>query len=228
MSYYFSRVRLRRRFEMSAEERNWLREDGHCEEAQLDHALIWRLFSGDGMARDFVFRRELHGYGLSTAALSYLVVSERMPEESALFTVDSKPYAPRIAPGECLRFDLRANPVVSRRVGEKAQRHDVLMDARKQCADPAERKDRMYDAALAWLMKRAPHWGLQVRKETVLMDGYTQHPLPGKGERAGFSTLDYRGLATVADPELLLHALTKGVGHARSYGCGLLLVRRAE
>jgi CRISPR system Cascade subunit CasE len=228
MSYYFSRARLRRRFEMSAEDRRWLREYSGGGEAHLDHALIWRLFSGDGKARDFVFRRELQGYRLSKTALSYLVVSERMPEESGMLFVECKPYAPRVFPGERLRFDLRANPVVSRRMGEKLQRHDVLMDARKQSADPADRTDRMYAAALAWLMKRAPHWGLQVFEETVLMDAYRQHLLPGKGQRAGFSTLDYCGLATVADPELLLNALTKGVGHARSYGCGLLLVKRTE
>ena len=228
MNHYFSRVRLRRRFEMSAEDRSWLRKYSGRGEAYLDHALIWRLFSGDGMTRDFVFRRESYHKGLPRAPLSYLVVSERKPETSTLFALESKLYTPRIAEGASLRFDLRANPVVSRRVGERAQRHDVLMDAKKQCADPAERKERMYAAALAWLIGRAPSWGLQVRKETVLMDGYRQHTLPDKGERAGFSTLDYRGLATVSDPVLLLRALTKGVGHARSYGCGLLLVRRAE
>jgi CRISPR system Cascade subunit CasE len=228
MSHFFSRVRLRRRFEMSAEDRNWLREHSHREEVLLDHALIWRLFPGDGLARDFVFRRESRDAGATTAALSYLIVSERMPEESSIFTVNSKPYAPRIAAGECLRFDLRANPVISRKVGEKAKRHDVLMDAKKHCTDPTERKERMYAAALDWLTKHAPRWGLQVMQETVLMDGYKQHALLRKGERAGFSALDYRGLATVSDPELLLHALRNGVGHARSYGCGLLLVRRAE
>jgi CRISPR system Cascade subunit CasE len=213
---------------MSAEDRSWLRKFSQRGEAQLDHALVWRLFSGDSVARDFIFRREAPLSGASKAALSYLVVSERRPEESSIFTVETKPYAPRIAADECLRFDLRANPVVSRRAGERMQRHDVLMDARKQCADLAERTDRMYAAALAWLMKRAPLWGLDVRPETVLMDGYRQLRLPGKGDQASFSELDYRGQATVADPELLLRALTKGVGHARSYGCGLLLVKRAE
>ena len=228
MSHYLSRVRLRRRFEMSAGDRNWLREYSVGGESHLDHALIWRLFPGNGVARDFVFRREPPRGGESKTAPSYLVVSERRPEENSIFAVDTKPYVPRIGAGACLRFDLRANPVVSRRTGEKAQRHDVLMDAKKQDGDPAERKDRMYAAALDWLMKRAPSWGLQVLKETVLMDGYRQHVLPGKGKGAGFSTLDYCGLATVADSELLLRALTKGVGHARSYGCGLLLVKRAE
>ncbi len=228
MSHYFSKVRLRRRSELSAEERGWLDSYSQGGEAHLDHALIWRLFPGDGMARDFVFRREPPRSDASKAVLSYLVVSERKPEEDSIFVVESKPYAPRIAAGESLRFALRANPVVSRKTGEKAQRHDVLMDAKKQYATSSERKEKMYAAALAWLMKHAPQWGLQVREGTVLMDGYRQLTLPAKGGQAGFSMLDYSGLASVTDPELLLRALTRGVGHARGYGCGLLLVRRAE
>jgi CRISPR system Cascade subunit CasE len=228
MGYYFSRARLRRTVEMSAEDRNWLHRLSEGGEAYRDHALIWKLFRANGVPRDFVFRRETPRSGESKAALTYLVVSVRRPDGSSIFTVETKSYAPRIAAGEYLRFDLRANPVVSRKDGEKAYRHDVLMDAKKHDADPAELKDKMYSAALAWLMKRAPQWGLDVRPESVMMDGYSQQRLPDKGRRAGFSSLDYRGLATVADSELLLRALTAGVGHARSYGCGLLLVKRAE
>jgi CRISPR system Cascade subunit CasE len=212
---------------MSAEDRNWLRLYSEGGEAHLDHALIWRLFPGDGMDRDFVFRRESDRSDKLSGSASYLVVSERRPDEGSIFSVDTKPYAPRIVAGERLRFDLRANPVVSRREGQKARRHDVLMDAKKHDAD-SERKGRMYSAGLSWIMKRAPHWGLQLLEESVLMDGYRQHLLPGKGKRAGISTLDYSGLAIVVNPELLLRALTMGVGHSRSYGCGLLLVRRAE
>ena len=60
------------------------------------------------------------------------------------------------------------------------------------------------------------------------MDGYRQMALPGKGRNASFSTLDYSGLATVTDSDLLRRALTAGVGHTRSYGCGLLMVKRAR
>jgi CRISPR system Cascade subunit CasE len=228
MNYYFSRVRLRRRWEMPTEDRGWLRKYSEGGEANLDHALMWRLFPGDGMPRDFIFRRESLRSGESKAALSYLVVSQRQPAESAILAVESKLYAPRIAAGELLRFDLRANPVVSRRVGEKAYRHDVLMDAKKHAIHSAGRKDRMDAAALTWLMKRAPDWGLQVQESSVLMDGYRQHALWGKRPNAGFSMLDYRGLAVVLNADLLHRALTHGVGHARSYGCGLLLVRRVE
>ncbi|HTV81616.1 MAG TPA: type I-E CRISPR-associated protein Cas6/Cse3/CasE [Acidobacteriaceae bacterium] len=225
MSHYFSRVQMRRRSQMPAGERDWLTAHATDGEAELDHALLWTLFTGDRTARDFVFRRE-QPCGDGRAAVSYLVVSARRPVENGFFAVQSKPYAPRIAAGEYLCFSLRANPVVSRKEDGKAHRHDVLMDVKKQAAEPAERKERMDAAAREWLVRRAPHWGLAVQTETVRMDGYRQMALPGKGRKAGFSTLDYSGLATVTDAELLRCALTAGVGHERSYGCGLLMVKR--
>ena len=226
MSHYFSRVQIRRRSQMPAGERNWLASHGTDSEAELDHALLWTLFPGDGATRDFVFRREQpRGGGL--AVVSYLVVSERRPVESGFFAVQCKPYMPRIAVGERLYFNLRANPVVSRKESGKAHRHDVLMDAKKRAAE-AEQKERMDAAALQWLVSRAPHWGLAVQTETVRMDGYRQMALPSRGRTAGFSVLDYCGHATVTDAELLRRALTVGVGHARSYGCGLLMVKRVR
>ncbi|MCL2659022.1 MAG: type I-E CRISPR-associated protein Cas6/Cse3/CasE [Acidobacteriaceae bacterium] len=228
MSEYFSRVRLRHRSEISGDDRRWLHEHSLRGEAQLDHELIWKLFPGDDMARDFVFRRELLPVGALKTTSSYLVVSRRRPEAGSMFVVESKPYAPQVAAGEHLCFSLLANPVVSRRTGTKSHRHDVLMDAKKQCANHAVRKNVMYKAALDWLLKRAKDWGLNMHEKTVLMKSYRQHSFSRKGKRVSFSVLDYSGLATVADPDLLRRALTNGVGHERSYGCGLLLVRRAD
>jgi len=92
------------------------------------------LFEGDGVDRDFLFCREL---SRPFAPLSYYVVSQRLPQAVlGVLSVQSKSYAPQIAPGSRLRFDLHANPVLSRRNQEgKAQRHDVLMDAKRKCGD---------------------------------------------------------------------------------------------
>jgi CRISPR system Cascade subunit CasE len=226
MSGYFSRVQLRRRSKMLARDREWLAEHIRDGEAELDHALLWTLFPGDGQARDFVFRREQPESRGSRTGPSYLLVSARRPVDNGFFSVECKSYAPQLAAGERICFDLRANPVVSRKQDGKARRHDVLMDAKKQTAESAQRKEQVDRAALEWLVGRAPQWGLTLDPETIRMDGYSQMALPRKGRTARFSVLDYRGLATVADADLLRNALMTGVGHARSYGCGLLLVKR--
>ncbi len=224
MSYYFSKVRL----SSQPQGRELLRSLSTQGDAYFDHALIWRLFPGEGEARDFLFRREREGDG----PLSYYAVSQRAPQAvSGMLTVQSKPYAPKLSVGERVRFDLRANPVVTRKTKSGTpQRHDVLMDAKRQSKanklDKSGCRDAMEAAALEWLTKRAPAWGLSIQTESVLTSGYAQHRLRSKGRNIEFSSLDYCGMAQVTDPERLSFALVEGVGHARGFGCGLLLVKK--
>jgi CRISPR system Cascade subunit CasE len=219
MSHYFSHVRLR----VSPRQDDWLRDLARHGEPYRDHALIWRLFPGDGEARDFVFRR-------LEDERSFYVVSARPPQpDSGLFQIQSKAYAPQLEQGEWLRFDLRANPTVSiRQEGARSRRHDVLMNAKKGVVpEQREQLAQVLDAAgRDWLLTRAEQWGLAIREDSVLQNGYRQQRLRRKGGNIEYSSLDYQGMAQVADPERLSRALLDGVGHSKGFGCGLLLVRR--
>lgn len=221
MSHFFSLVRL----QASPYQHAWLRDLARHGDAYRDHALIWRLFPGDGAARDFVFRR-------LEDERSFYVVSARLPQsEAGLFHIQSKPYEPRIEPGEWLRFDLRANPTISsRQVGGRSRRHDVLMHAKRSV--PPERREQLAqaleDAGRQWLLDRAEQWGLAVREGSVLQKSYLQHRLKRKGGHIEFSSLDYQGMAQVADPARVRKALLEGVGHSKGFGCGLLLVKRVD
>ncbi|NEE13836.1 type I-E CRISPR-associated protein Cas6/Cse3/CasE, partial [Streptomyces sp. SID7499] len=48
-------------------------------------------------------------------------------------------------------------------------------------------------------------------------------PAPHKGLRIARAEL--KGTLTVTDPSAFVTALSRGIGHARAYSCGLLLVR---
>jgi CRISPR system Cascade subunit CasE len=187
------------------------------------------------MPRDFLFRRRQQ-----PGALSYYVVSSRPPQPVPdLFTIQTKPYQPQLAAGEWFRFELQANPTVSRKYGSAvngtrrpSKRHDVLMDAkssnRVQASPLAMESDPMVKAALMWLLQQGKKCGIEVQPETVLTNGYTQHRLVTKGRNIQFSSIDYCGIAQVTGPALLTTALLNGVGDARAFGCGLILVRRME
>jgi CRISPR system Cascade subunit CasE len=222
MSYYFSKVQLARH----PQDRELLRSLSCRGDAYLDHALIWRLFPGDGVERDFLFRRQEEESGPQ----SYYVVSRRVPQPvPGMLAVQSKPYQPQLDAGDWLRFNLRVNPVITRKTeGGVSRRHDVLMDAKRQAEQSDTCNEAMNAAALQWLSARAPDWGLALRLESVLTTGYMQHRLRHGGRQIAFSSLDYHGLAQVTDPEQLAGALTLGVGHARGFGCGLLLARRVD
>lgn len=219
MSHYFSCVRL----QAGPRQDDWLRDLARHGEPYRDHALIWRLFPGDGMARDFLFRRLEDEH-------SFYVVSARPPKaDSGLFQIRSKAYAPQLEQGEWLRFDLRANPTVSIcQEGGRSRRHDVLMNAKRSVApEQREQLAQVLDAAgRDWMLGRAERWGLAIREGSVLQNGYRQHRLRRKGGNIEYSSLDYRGVAQVTDPERLSRALLEGVGHSKGFGCGLLLVRR--
>lgn len=217
MSHYFSKVRL----VAGAHQHDWLRNLAGQGEAYRDHALIWKMFPGDNLPRDFLFRS-------LTEPRHYYVVSARPPApQPDLFEIQCKPYLPRLEPGEWLQFDLRANPTVSLHVeGRRSQRHDVLMHAKKRAAPGTELAKAVDEAGREWILKRAGSWGLEVDERALTQNSYRQNRLQRKGHRIEFSSLDYQGLARVTDSGRLQRALLEGVGHAKGFGCGLLLVRR--
>jgi CRISPR system Cascade subunit CasE len=265
MSHFFSRITLAREGLDPQTLSRVLAEDGY-----QYHALVWRLFPGDGGARCFVFRVDKdRGSGWP----SFLVVSSRPPQPlPGVLKVESvRPFAPRLEAGEQIQFCLRANPTAASVVtldaealarfnAERARQrdlppkpyhvrrrfHDVIMAAKKRLGHPlpdqaspdarealAQAAD---EAAQAWLLAHAPAWGLEVLQQEDFATGtlapalewsaYTQHRLHNKGRALSFSSLDYQGLARVSDPARLVTALTEGVGRAKAFGCGLLLVRR--
>jgi CRISPR system Cascade subunit CasE len=200
-----------------------------------DHQWLWRFLPADaGTPRDFLFRR------LDAEATSrFYVVSSRRPKQlSDSWRVESREYEPKLLLGERLRFDLRANPVVTHARDGKTKRHDVVMQAKKALLD--ERgletweqwkggdKPQLYElvreSCLRWLVARGQRLGFATDEEGLSVDGYAQHR--GKQDQIRFSTVDFSGEITVTDPGALAETLVLGIGHAKAFGCGLLLVRR--
>ncbi|NMG44761.1 type I-E CRISPR-associated protein Cas6/Cse3/CasE [Aromatoleum toluvorans] len=134
---------------------------------------------------------------------------------------------------------------------EKPQRvrrrfHDVLMATKRRHPVPesgsSEHKQAQWDAldnaARTWISKRLGEAGVRSvdrlsrfsgeLEPSIDWTGYTQHRLEHRGRRIQFSSVDYEGMVEVTDPAKLQLALVAGIGRAKAFGCGLLLVRRAE
>lgn len=216
------------------------------------HQLVWNLFDNTpDQKRDYLYRRDtLNGQ------IIFYVVSLRAPSpRSKLWEVETKPYSPVIAPGESMAFRVRINPVIERpgeqvrdadgrpvlrtngkRAGEakrKVKRHDVIMDAKKKMGKERWEEhftlDRLNEAARTWLEEggRAAKHGFSIQSLTA--HSYTQHRVWKKGagsELILFSTLDLEGTLAVNDPESFRKLLFTGIGPAKAFGCGLMLVRR--
>ena len=167
------------------------------------------------------------------------MVSDREPvTPSAHWQVQSKPYAPELEAGDSLAFELRANPVVTtRNASDKPARHDVVMQEKTRllkerslaCWSDWSTPDRpalpvlIQSTCSAWLQARCPRLGVALDPATLRVEGYEQQR--GKGGELRISTVDFSGHLQVIDADALRQALFVGVGHAKAFGCGLLLVR---
>lgn len=203
--------------------------------AYEEHQWLWRFLPAPpGTARNFVYRRR-DADGLPR----FYFVSGQVPTSPVpQWLVQSRPYEPSLRAGDWLAFELRANPVVTVKNAQgKAARHDVVMQAKTRLLQERQLRhwadwttpDRPPEQALvqrhclAWLSARCDRLGIALDDDSVRVDGYTQHR--GKGGALRFSTVDFSGHLLVTDPMALRHALLHGIGHAKAFGCGLLLLR---
>ena len=86
------------------------------------------------------------------------------------------------------------------------------------------------EAALEWMQRKGSRLGFSVLEEAFRADAYTQHEFrknPTSKRTVKLSTLDLVGEVVVEDPDAFGEALRRGLGSAKAYGNGLMLVRRA-
>ncbi len=198
----------------------------NCADGYHAHQQVWQFFDdAPDAARDFLFRREQQqGWPV------YYLVSQRQPvDKTGIWAIESKPYSPRLNVGQQLAFRLRANPVVTQTDDNgKQRRHDVVMHLKKQLAEksPGER-EVIEQAGLEWLQRKSQHHGFELMPG-MRIDGYLQHRLNRRKSQKmiRFSSLDFEGILAVRDPDKFTELLFHGVGRARAFGCGLMLVRR--
>ena len=227
---YFSRARLRQDASAGALAPLLLGNTGRGGSVrQPGHHLVWSLFADDpDRRRDFLWREMDTGM--------FLILSARRPEDRhGLFEIaEPKAFTPVLELGDRLGFSVRANPVIRRRrpSDRRSVKHDVVMDALRSLPEGTRAGHRLAavrEQGLAWLERQGTKAGFSVRTTDVRVDGYDQHRISRKGaaRSMSYSTLDYEGILTVGDPASLLAAIARGFGAAKSYGCGLMLIRRA-
>ena len=198
------------------------------------HHMVWDLFTDSpDRERDFLYRVE-EAEGLPTI---YSVCEREPVNRGGMWTIQTKPYDPVLRSGQQLAFVLRANPVRTK-CDEKGKhhRHDVVMEAKtllKQQGRPREEwppePEIVQQAGFAWLAMKGEANGFSVTAGDVRADGYIQRRFRKRKGRhdISLSTVDYTGILTVVDPERFKAVLYEGIGPAKGFGCGLMMVRPA-
>ena len=197
-----------------------------------EHQLLWQLFPEDADAsRDFIYRSQQH-----LLRRVYYVVSDRKPKAALGWDVASKSYSPKLIEGAQLAFSLRVNPIVTRKDSAgKRHRHDVVMDAKRtmnykqqQLPDRKSTGQIIQQAGIDWLTSRSEKYGFEINEKSMVVESYDQHRSYKSRSKMPiqYSTMDVAGTLEVGDVEKFSNALMSGIGPAKAFGCGLMLVRR--
>lgn len=118
---------------------------------------------------------------------------------------------------------------------KKRIRHDVVMEAKsrlKKEGVPRERwphiNELIHNAGINWLKKKGNENGFVFSDENgeVRVDGYQMYQFFKNKKNIRFGSLDFTGTLTVTDHSKFNEILFKGIGPAKGFGCGLMMVKR--
>ncbi|MFJ2028386.1 type I-E CRISPR-associated protein Cas6/Cse3/CasE [Streptosporangium sp. NPDC087985] len=155
--------------------------------------------------------------------LTHLVEQAGWPETGRWETYDYEPFLSRLAAGDQWAFRLTANPVHSiRRTDGEPTKLTAHVGLHHQ---------------VRWLLQRQEPAGFKVVEKPVerrLLPEGDQHELivhdrrqlafkkAGQRQSVTLVTVTFDGRLEVTDPDALRNTLTRGLGRAKAYGCGLM------
>jgi CRISPR system Cascade subunit CasE len=220
------------------------------------HRTIWSLFaSNPDKQRDFLYRQdEKNGFPLfyivskqepdANMDLWHIESKEYKPLLSAgqklIFSLRANPIITRW-----------------NEKGEH-KRHDIVMDAKNRMEGEGISNNKrstipeiVQEEGFEWLRKKGVSNGFEVKEGQVIATSYRcnrfykpkgknsevegkysvaegKHSEPKGRHSVNISTIDFSGVLTITDPVSLTNALYKGIGPAKSFGCGLMLIRPAK
>lgn len=222
---FFSKVALKHGAEIFDILKEKQTSDGY-----VSHQILWKLFPNDGAKkRGFIYRKDER-----ERIPQFLMVSAEKPTGIAGITVQSKPYDPQLSERQELLFSLVANPVIARKTEGKSRsvRHDVWMDAKKEGKEQGlDNEDLLLaceQAAKTWMVRQGTRHGFYVEENKVLVVNYQQNRFykNRSSELIRYSTIQFEGKLVVVEPEKFRSMLFTGLGHAKGFGCGMMLIRK--
>lgn len=192
------------------------------------HRCLWRLFPGEApesrhgrteQRAGFLFRTEAYKTGRPA---QFLVQSRQRPTSvSSIQTLGCREFDPQPQVAQRLAFVLTANPIKTIVDTQAEAKPDKRPNKQNQfkCRVPLVHEEQQRE----WLIRQLAA-AATVESVTVL-----PHP-PLYFRKGGYGgkivTATFEGVLQIKAPDNLLRALENGIGPAKSFGCGLLLVRR--
>lgn len=197
------------------------------------HQRIWRIVSMNKyQKRDFLYRVEYDAY--QNIRFIYLLAHNTVtPQKNVRIDVSPR-FQPQLDNGEELLFKLRANPIIRKKENGRAKDCDIIMDAKYQFKkvgrnylDKFSMDELIHNVGMEWLGRKGERHGFSVKSFEVNIDNYREYSICATGKQNfTLRTLDFEGKLKITDQNCFINTLFNGIGRAKAFGCGLMLVRR--
>lgn len=193
------------------------------------HQAVWEAFPGrDGAQRDFLTRLDVQDRGFQVLILS--AVEPVKPDWCPTGQWETKPIPDSFWTHERYAFQLRANP--TKKVVDPAKPKAIGPDGRINRNRNARRVPLLKrEDLVAWLQRKADAGGFRFNPDTLRThparkeffwkprNGETARAMPGVVQGVEFC-----GVLEVTDRERFLQTFRGGVGSAKAFGFGMLVL----
>ena len=175
------------------------------------HQELWDAFPGEpDKARDFLFRVDTIDERFETFLLS---PGKPLVPKWGLW--QSKQVAPSFLDHSHYRFKLRANPT-RKRVVRNEHGERIKNGKRGVIGERGE--------LIEWLQRKGVDGGFSIAPDSLTIDGPVWLSLRRGKDICRHSSVDFDGTLRVTDQELFRRTYAAGIGSAKGFGFGLLLL----
>lgn len=190
---------------------------------RASYRLITGLMSNDVKhKRDFLWRESEPG--------TLIILAGQEPKGFLpIFNISIMRFMPCITDGDQISLRMRVSPTIYKAVegARRPKRHDLVMDALYNISGERSqiRHEVVQKIITEWLTAQGAIHGFKPELTKTAVYAYRQlQLLETDGRKISFSAVDIESLVEIFDAERFLVCLNSGLGGARSFGCGLILI----
>lgn len=180
------------------------------------HQAVWKAFPGrEGERRDFLTRLDQHREGFRL-----LIVSPLQPVRPDWCPTDAeswktKPIPPAYFAKHRYAFQLCANP--TKKVSKERSDGSLTKNGRRV---PLGKREEL----VKWINRKGDQGGFTVDEATLRTFPRGREYFEKHGQSGLHSAVELQGVLTVTDSDKFYQTFTRGIGPAKAFGFGLLVI----
>jgi CRISPR system Cascade subunit CasE len=180
------------------------------------HQAVWKAFPGrDGEQRDFLTRLDQRQEGFRL-----LIVSPVQPVRPEWCPADGESWKTKPIPESyfiCSRYAFQLSANATKKVSKELPNGTLTKNGRRV---PLRKREEL----LEWIKRKAVQGGFTVDEATLRTFSRGREYFSKKSQAGLHSAVEFQGVLTVTDPATFHETFTRGVGPAKAFGFGLLVI----